>query len=94
MARLLASMLMAGAAGLVAADPGFVLYSDLGGMPYSVTYDKRSLFINGERSMLLSAGFHYPRFTPAQWDDIFVKAKNDGFNMIQVTISIGNGCMQ
>lgn len=45
---------------------------------------RRSLFLNGRRSMFLSAGFHYPRFTPAQWDDIFVKAQNDGFNMIQV----------
>jgi hypothetical protein len=25
----------------------------------------------------------YPRFTPGQWDDVFLKAKNDGYNMIQ-----------
>lgn len=30
-----------------------------------------------------SVGIHYPRFTPGQWDDLFVKAKADGYNMVQ-----------
>jgi hypothetical protein len=36
--------------------------------------------------LLLSAGFHYPRFTQGQWDDVFLKAQSDGFNQIQVLI--------
>ena len=48
-----------------------------------MSYDKRSLLVNGKRSFFASVGIHYPRFTPGQWDDVILKAKNDGYNMIQ-----------
>lgn len=31
----------------------------------SVTYDRRSLIINGKRKLLISASIHYPRSVPA-----------------------------
>lgn len=31
----------------------------------SVTYDRRSLIINGQRKLLISASIHYPRSVPA-----------------------------
>ena len=62
---------------------GFLRYGDFAGQAYNVSYDKRSLLINGERSYFASVGVHYPRFTEGQWDDIFLKAKNDGYNMVQ-----------
>lgn len=30
-----------------------------------VTYDRRSLIINGQRKLLISASIHYPRSVPA-----------------------------
>jgi hypothetical protein len=78
-----AGLVVGSAALLRAAQPGLASFADYRGAPYTVTYDNRSLFLNGERSLFLSAGFHYPRFTPSQWDDVYAKAKSDGFNMIQ-----------
>jgi beta-galactosidase GanA len=74
--RLVALALAASAA---AADPGVITYDSLGGLPYSVTYDNRSLFINGERSLFFSFGMHYTRATQAQWDDLLAKAASDGY---------------
>ena len=73
--------------GVANARPGYLLYSDIatggGTIPYTVTYDNRSLIVAGNRTVFASAGIHYPRFTPGQWDDVILKAKNDGYNMIQ-----------
>jgi hypothetical protein len=63
--------------------PGFITYDSLAGAPYSLTYDNRSFFINGQRTVFLSGVMHYPRSTPAMWDDLFTKARNDGLNMIR-----------
>ena len=57
--------------------------ASLAGSPYAVTYDNRSLFINGQRSIFHSFGVHYTRATAQQWDDILAKAANDGYNMVQ-----------
>ena len=65
--------------GPAASTPGFLRYADFAGSPYSVSYDKRSLLVDGKRSFFASVGIHYPRFTPGQWDDVFLKAKNDGY---------------
>lgn len=58
-------------------------YSDMGGRPYSVTYDSRAILINGQRAMLLSGSVHYVRSTPAMWEDIMRKTKQEGLNCIQ-----------
>ncbi len=70
-------------AGPRSSTDGFLRYADFAGQPYNVSYDKRSLLVNGERSYFASVGVHYPRFSEGQWDDIFLKAKNDGYNMVQ-----------
>eukprot|EP00039_Didymoeca_costata_P006416 m.89973 g.89973 ORF g.89973 m.89973 type:complete len:945 (-) comp13249_c0_seq1:184-3018(-) len=62
--------------------PGYPKYSDFKGS-YQVTYDNRSILIDGKHSFFASVGIHYPRFTPGQWDDVLAKAKKDGYNMIQ-----------
>ena len=70
-------------AGAVGASPGVITYPSLGGAPYAVTYDNRSLFINGERSLFFSFGMHYTRATEAQWDDLLAKAVADGYTMVR-----------
>jgi hypothetical protein len=76
-------LVFAGATSLLAA-PGVITYDSLQGAPYSVTYDNRSLFINGERTLFFSFGMHYTRATQAQWDDLLAKAVDDGYTMVQV----------
>jgi beta-galactosidase GanA len=70
-----------------ASRPGFLYYSDFSSMaeprPFTVSYDNRSIIINGNRTLFASAGIHYPRFTEGQWDDVLLKAKNDGYNQVQ-----------
>jgi len=66
------------------AAPGFLSYADFAGRgPFSVAYDARSLVLGGRRSLFASAGIHYPRLSPGQWDDALLKARNDGYNMVQ-----------
>jgi hypothetical protein len=69
-----------------AAIPGIITYDSLGGAPYAVSYDNRSLFINEQRSLFFSFGMHYTRATQAQWDDILAKAANDGYTMVQTYV--------
>ncbi|XP_057500684.1 beta-galactosidase 13-like [Actinidia eriantha] len=52
----------------------------------SVTYDARSLIIDGQRELLFSGSVHYPRSTPEMWPDIIQKAKEGGLNMIQTYV--------
>jgi beta-galactosidase GanA len=66
-----------------AVRPGYLFYDDVKGAPYTVTYDNRSIIVDGQRTLFASAGIHYPRFTEGQWDDVLLKAKNDGYNLIQ-----------
>lgn len=63
-----------------------ITYDSLGGAPYQVTYDNRSLFINGSRTLFFSFGMHYPRTTAAMWYDLLAKAKADGYNMVQTYV--------
>lgn len=44
-------------------DHGYIKYSDLAGKPYEVTYNNRSLLINGKPSLFISGSVHPPRFT-------------------------------
>ena len=77
-------LLLAAAAAAAAATPGFLSYADFAGRgPFAVTYDNRSLILGGRRSLFASVGVHYPRLSPGQWDDALLKAKNDGYNMVQ-----------
>ncbi|KAM0986361.1 hypothetical protein ACFX13_013800 [Malus domestica] len=48
-----------------------------------MTYDGRSLIINGKRALLFLGSIHYPRSTAEMWPDILEKAKRGGLNLIQ-----------
>ncbi|KAK7949744.1 (Trans)glycosidase [Apiospora saccharicola] len=50
-----------------------------------VTWDRYSLSVNGNRTYIYSAEFHYQRLpVPELWPDIFQKFKANGFNTISV----------
>lgn len=49
----------------------------------NVTYDNRSLLIDGQRRVLISGSIHYPRSTPEMWPDIIQKAKDGGLDVIE-----------
>lgn len=52
----------------------------------SVTYDKKSLIINGHRRILFSGSIHYPRSTPEMWEDLIQKAKDGGLDVIDTYV--------
>uniref|UniRef100_A0A0D3GI21 Beta-galactosidase n=1 Tax=Oryza barthii TaxID=65489 RepID=A0A0D3GI21_9ORYZ len=52
----------------------------------AVTYDHRSLTINGQRRILISGSIHYPRSTPEMWPDLIQKAKDGGLDVIQTYV--------
>ena len=56
--------------------------SELGGRPYNVTYDARSLLLAGKRLLSFSGSFHYVRSTPAMWPAIFASMKASGLNTV------------
>lgn len=48
-----------------------------------VTWDKHSLYVNGERIMVMSGEFHPWRLpVPSLWFDVFQKIKAMGFNCV------------
>ncbi|KAJ0094199.1 hypothetical protein Patl1_15485 [Pistacia atlantica] len=49
----------------------------------NVTFDKRSLIINGQRKLLISASIHYPRSVPAMWPGLVQTAKEGGADVIE-----------
>ncbi|KAL0454080.1 UNVERIFIED_CONTAM: Beta-galactosidase 13 [Sesamum latifolium] len=51
-----------------------------------VTYDSRSMIINGSRELLFSGSIHYPRSTPDMWPAIIRRAKEGGLNIIQTYV--------
>ncbi|KAJ8424862.1 hypothetical protein Cgig2_003149 [Carnegiea gigantea] len=56
------------------------------GEPTIVSYDGRSLMLNGKREYFFSGSIHYPRIPAVMWNDILNKAKDGGINMIQTYI--------
>lgn len=52
----------------------------------NVTYDGRSLIINGEHKILFSGSIHYPRSTPEMWPSLISKAKQGGIDVIQTYV--------
>ncbi|KAK4429296.1 Beta-galactosidase 3 [Sesamum alatum] len=52
----------------------------------SVTYDNKAVIINGQRRILLSGSIHYPRSTPDMWEDLILKAKNAGLDVIDTYV--------
>lgn len=52
----------------------------------NVTYDHRSLIINGQRKLLISAAIHYPRSVPAMWPGLVQTAKEGGVDVIETYV--------
>ncbi|KAM7493481.1 hypothetical protein LguiB_028090 [Lonicera macranthoides] len=52
----------------------------------NVTYDSRSLIIDGQRKLLISASIHYPRSVPAMWPGLVQTAKEGGVNVIETYV--------
>lgn len=53
---------------------------------YNVTYDRRSLLIDGQRKLLISASIHYPRSVPAMWPSLVQTAKEGGVDVIETYV--------
>ncbi|KAM4114159.1 hypothetical protein ACJW30_04G049100 [Castanea mollissima] len=51
-----------------------------------VTYDGRSLIIDGKRKILFLGSIHYPRSTPQMWPSLIAKAKKGGLDVIQTYV--------
>ncbi|KAA3462829.1 beta-galactosidase 13-like [Gossypium australe] len=54
--------------------------------PKEVTYDSRSLLVNGKRMLFFSGSIHYPRSPPDAWPDLLRKAKMGGLNMVETYV--------
>ncbi|CAI0393170.1 unnamed protein product [Linum tenue] len=51
-----------------------------------VSYDGRSVTINGQHRILFSGSIHYPRSTPQMWPSLISKAKEGGLDVIQTYV--------
>ncbi|GAV86699.1 Glyco_hydro_35 domain-containing protein [Cephalotus follicularis] len=52
----------------------------------SVTYDRKSIVVNGQRKILISGSIHYPRSTPDMWEGLIQKAKDGGLDVIDTYV--------
>src|SRR5688572_15652583 len=59
------------------------------GLTDAVTWDSHSLFIQGQRTFILSAEFHPWRLpgNPNLWADVFQKIKANGFNAVSFYVN-------
>ncbi|KAL1541896.1 Beta-galactosidase 10 [Salvia divinorum] len=62
------------------------LFPSLSSAAYNVSYDRRSLIIDGRRELLISAAIHYPRSVPAMWPGLVQLAKEGGINTIETYV--------
>ncbi|KAL6846042.1 hypothetical protein ACP4OV_023490 [Aristida adscensionis] len=51
-----------------------------------ITYDERSLMIDGKRDLFFSGAIHYPRSPPEMWPRLIKKAKAGGLNTIETYV--------
>ena len=58
-------------------------YTDVRGRPYTVDYDRRSIRIDGEPTLLLSGDVHYARFDADEQTRALALAAADGLNTVQ-----------
>lgn len=52
----------------------------------NVSYDSRSLIIDGQRKLLISAAIHYPRSVPEMWPKLVQTAKEGGVDVIETYV--------
>ncbi|MEU4238575.1 beta-galactosidase [Actinoplanes sp. NPDC026619] len=73
---------------LVLVTVGFAGPAHAAAPKHTVTYDKYSLMVDGQRVLLQAAEFHYFRLpSPDLWRDILEKEKAAGFNAVSVYFS-------
>jgi hypothetical protein len=48
-----------------------------------ISYDRRSLMVDGRRELFFSGSIHYPRSPPHEWHDLIARAKEGGLNVIE-----------
>lgn len=48
-----------------------------------VSYDSRSMIIDGQRQFIISGEIHYPHSTPSMWPELMRRSKEMGINTIQ-----------
>ncbi|KAL5066527.1 hypothetical protein RYX36_028264 [Vicia faba] len=70
---------------IVAAKGGLATHHRVAGI-HNVTYDGKSLFVNGRRELLFSGSIHYTRSTPDMWPSILDRARHGGLNVIQTYV--------
>uniref|UniRef100_A0A0D3H2X4 Beta-galactosidase n=1 Tax=Oryza barthii TaxID=65489 RepID=A0A0D3H2X4_9ORYZ len=73
------AVVAAAVAALAAAASGYELTKN----GTVITYDRRSLIIDGHREIFFSGSIHYPRSPPDTWPDLISKAKEGGLNVIE-----------
>ncbi|PNT68547.1 beta-galactosidase 11 [Brachypodium distachyon] len=49
----------------------------------AITFDRRSLMVDGRRDLFFSGSIHYPRSPPHMWPDLIARAKEGGLNVIE-----------
>ena len=64
--------------------PSFWNYAD--GGPLKVTYDGRSLMINGDRSFFLGGSMHPVRATKRTWEHALDEAVENGLNLVTIYV--------
>ncbi|KAK4763055.1 hypothetical protein SAY86_008823 [Trapa natans] len=52
----------------------------------NVSYDRKALLIDGQRRILFSGSIHYPRSTPEMWEDLIMKAKEGGLDVVETYV--------
>ncbi|HEU5087113.1 MAG TPA: beta-galactosidase family protein, partial [Roseiflexaceae bacterium] len=52
----------------------------------TLAYDQRAVMLDGRRTLLLSGAIHYPRSTPAMWDEMMQRSKAAGLNTIETYV--------
>uniref|UniRef100_A0A0E0LXQ1 Beta-galactosidase n=1 Tax=Oryza punctata TaxID=4537 RepID=A0A0E0LXQ1_ORYPU len=73
------AVVAAAVAALAAAASGYELTKN----GTLITYDRRSLIIDGHREIFFSGSIHYPRSPPDTWPDLISKAREGGLNVIE-----------
>ena len=71
---------------LASRSPGYLSYDDYRGTAFNVSYDGRSLIVDGARSLFISGATHPPRGTPEMWKGWMQAARENGLNMVQVSL--------
>ncbi|KAG6534969.1 hypothetical protein ZIOFF_008883 [Zingiber officinale] len=64
----------------------FFLFAPVAIAVHSVSYDARSLVIDGERKLIISGSIHYPRSVPSMWPGLVAAAKEGGLNTIETYV--------